>query len=361
MILPRVKPEHAPYRLGDSRVRIGGSVYGIAAEIEDPEGLAWAALNLMDGTRTPAEVTEEIAARYPELSVATATKVVNALVESGYIEDSAPPVTDELTARERERYRRNREFFRWVDLRPPGHSWESQIRLKDARVVVLGLGGTGSHAAWSLAAAGIGHIHCVDPDTVELSNLNRQILYTETDLGLPKADVAVRRLKAVNSDITVTGDRRRIDIREAMASLLADCDVLALCADEPRGADGLRHWANRACMAAGIPWVGGGYSGPLVTVCTVAPGGPCFECLQAAASEEQRRQGRETPVELGWPGVLATTAALSGQLTAQAVISLITGIPGIAPGFLAGLNVIAPDHHVFARYRRREDCSVCAN
>lgn len=340
-------------------MRIGGDVYGIASEIEDPGGLAWAALNLMDGTRTPDEIVNALTARFPELSAAAATGIVDALVRSGHIEDADSNVPDGLTRRERERYLRNRDFFRWVDLGPPGNPWDPQLRLKSARVVVLGLGGTGSHAVWSLAAAGVGRIHCVDSDTVELSNLNRQILYTEADVGRRKVDVALRRLQAVNSDITITGECRRVGGQEALAPLLADCDVLALCADEPRGDAGLRRWANRACRSAGVSWVGGGYSGPLVTTCVMGPEGPCFECLQHAAREERRRKGGQASVELGWPGVLATTAALSGQLVAQAVISLLTGIPGTAPGYLTGLNVIAPDQHFFVRPERRDDCPAC--
>lgn len=359
MMFPRVKPEHAPYRLTDSRVRIGGDIYGIASEIEDPGGLAWAALNLMDGTRTQGDVVDALAARFPEQSVATVTGIVNALVRSGHVED-ANSVPDGLTSREQERYLRNRDFFRWVDLSPSGNPWDPQLRLKRARVVVIGLGGTGSHAVWSLAACGVGRIHCVDSDTVELSNLNRQILYTEADIGRRKVDVAVRRLSAVNSDITVTGECRRIDGEEALAPLVAGCDVLALCADEPRGEAGLRSWVNRACLSAGICWVGGGYSGPLVTTCVIGPQGPCFECLRHAAFEERRRMGRRTSAEFGWPGVLSTTAALSGQLVAQAVISLLTRIPVITPGYLTGLNVIAPEQHFFVRPERRDDCDLCS-
>ncbi|MEV5410395.1 HesA/MoeB/ThiF family protein [Thermopolyspora sp. NPDC052614] len=360
-MLPRVKAEHAPYRLSDSRVRIGGDIYGIASEIEDPGGLAWAALNLMDGTRTQDDIVDALTALFPELPVTSVARIVDALVRSGHIEDANSAAPEELTPREQERYLRNRDFFRWVDLSPHGNPWHPQLRLKSARVVVIGLGGTGTHAVWSLAAAGVGRVHCVDSDTVELSNLNRQILYTEADIGRRKVDVALRRLKAVNSDITITGENRRIDGQEALLPLLADCDVLALCADEPRGEAGLRHWANRACLSAGVPWVGGGYSGPLVSTCVTGPGGPCFECLQHAAEQERRRKGHPATADFGWPGVLATTAALSGQLIAQAVISLLTEIPRIAPGYLTGINVIAPDQHFFVRPERRADCPVCAS
>lgn len=70
--------------------------------------------------------------------------------------------------------------------------------------------------------------------------------------------------------------------------------------------------------------------------------------------------GRRTSAEFGWPGVLSTTAALSGQLVAQAVISLLTRIPVITPGYLTGLNVIAPEQHFFVRPERRDDCDLCS-
>jgi hypothetical protein len=82
---------------------------------------------------------------------------------------------------------------------------ESEIR--DATVTILGVGGSGGIAALALAASGVGHLNCVDPDVVELSNLSRQILYTEADIGQPKADSAVTRLIQLNSDIKITGQR----------------------------------------------------------------------------------------------------------------------------------------------------------
>lgn len=351
---PRVKPEHLPYRSVDGSVRIGGEIYGLAAEIDDPVGLAWEALSLMDGHRSVDEIAGRLRARFPGLRSREATEIMNVLIGSGYVEDAAASPPDELTQRERDRYSRSQAYFRHVDLRPGGHGWEAQVRLKDARVVLLGLGGTGSHAAWALAASGVGSLHCVDSDHVELSNLNRQVLYTQEDIGLPKADAAVERLRAANSDITVTGEHRRISDMEEVAELIEERDVLALCADEPRGE--IRVWASQACTAAGLPWVGGGYDGPLVTVGVFGPGGSCYECLSAG---EANRLVESRPVNLGHTGVIAPSAGVSGSLVAEAVIASITGIPSVPPGYIYGVNLIAPDHHVYVRHPPRGDCA-CA-
>ncbi|WP_203944739.1 HesA/MoeB/ThiF family protein [Planotetraspora thailandica] len=351
---------HEPFRLDDGTVRIGGEIYGLAGEIADPLGGAWAALTLMDGTRTPEQIAATVCGTVPGVSAAAAQELIGALIASGHVEDAAAGMPDELSERERERYGRGQAFFHFVDLTPRPHSWEAQVRLKRARVVVLGLGGTGSHAAWALAATGVGRIHCVDADVVETSNLNRQVLYDEGDVGRAKVDVAVARLRRVNSDIEVTGERRRVDGVAALRSLLDGCDVLALCADEPRGhgvGDGIRIWANRVCAGSGVPWVGGGYDGPLVTVGTFERGrGACYECL---IDGETRRRGRDLPVDLGGPGVVAVSAGVSGLLVAHAVTSLITGVPRPASGSFVGINLIAPDHHVLVRHSPRPGCPVC--
>jgi molybdopterin/thiamine biosynthesis adenylyltransferase len=359
MRLPRVKPEHQPHRFDDGTIRIGGEVYGIAGEIADPHGWVWAALDLLDGTREPAKASTELGALFPAMRPVDAASIVAGLIDSGYLEDTAAALPAELSPNERDRYSRNKAFFRRVDLTPREHGWEAQLRLKNARVVLLGLGGTGSHAAWALAAAGVGRIHCVDSDVVELSNLTRQMLYTEDDLGRSKVGTAIRRLRQVNSDIEVTGERRRITNQHALTDLLTDCDVFALSADEPRDlpdGQGIRVWVNRECAAAGVPWAGGGYNGPLATVGVFAPEGPCYECL-SAGEEALRRPG--TPVDLGGPGVIGPSAGISGQLLAYEVISLITGVPGTPPGYIRGLNLIAPDQLVHVRHPPLDSCHLC--
>ncbi|MFC6083481.1 HesA/MoeB/ThiF family protein [Sphaerisporangium aureirubrum] len=355
ILRPRVKREHRPHRYGDGRVRVGGAIYGLAAEISDPQGWVWAALTLMDGTLPVPEIVERLERRFPELSARQAESVVVQLIGSGYVEDAAAEPPSELTPRELERYSRNYAYFRRVDLIPRAHGWEAQLALKRARVVVLGLGGTGSHVAWALAAAGVGWLHCVDPDVVELSNLSRQVLYAEADVGMAKVDAALRRLREVNSDVAVSGDRARVASAAELGRLVRGADMLALCADEP-GGHGLRVWANRVCAGAGIPWAGGGYSGPLVTVGVYTPGGPCYECVSAA---EQARHPPGARVDLGGPGVLATSAGLTGHLLAHAVITQLTGVPPLPSGRVFGLNLIAPDQHIDIRHPRRGDCPVC--
>jgi molybdopterin/thiamine biosynthesis adenylyltransferase len=344
MIRPRVKPEHAPYRVSGNKIRIGGASLGIAAEISDPGGWAWTMLAAMDGSRSLPEVVDFVHAAHPEQPAGTLRRGAEQLLASGYIEDAGAPVPDGLTERDLSRHDRALGFFRWLDLTPRASSWEPQARLREARVTIVGVGGTGGVAALALAASGVGHLHCVDPDEVELSNLSRQILYTEDDIGTPKADAAMARLRHLNSDIRISGQRLEITCAEDVLGLAQDCDVLLLAADRPPE---VRAWANRACLAAKRPWVDAGYHGPLIQAGAFVPGeGRCWECSRLTLQDRHAEAGAypdDAPERRGAVGyaVGATSAGFSGYLAAHLVTSLITGVPPVAPGRIETINLAA--------------------
>jgi molybdopterin/thiamine biosynthesis adenylyltransferase len=348
---PRTKPEHAPYRIAGQKIRIGGGVYGIAAEITDPAGWLWTLLSTADGTSGPAGIIGQVCRAHPAAAEPDVRDALNGLIAAGYMEDAAAAEPADFTPREQERYARSMQYHRWVDLAPRSSPWDVQRMLRGARVVVIGLGGTGAAAALSLAASGIGHLHCIDADAVELSNLNRQVLYTEADIGKPKADAAVARLRQLNSDVEITAGRRLIASGDDCAAAVAGHDLLALCADRP---DDLRRWANRACLDAKVPWVDGGYYGPLITAGAYVPGvGACWECLRAG------EPGSSVPRAPGHPAT-AVAAGLSGQLVAHLAMALLTGAMPVTPGTVYGINLMVPGEPVVIEHPRRSNCPACA-
>jgi molybdopterin-synthase adenylyltransferase len=360
---PQLKPEHAPYRIAGNRIRIGGVSYGVAAEIEDPAGWVWILLESLDGTRAPSAVVDQVVRLHPAVSPETVRAGLAQLIESGYVEDAAAPDPVGLTERDKERYDRARGYFRWLDLTPRASTWEPQDRLRRARVTVVGVGGTGGAAALALAAAGVGRLHCVDPDVVELSNLSRQVIYTEDDIGVPKVEAAVARLCRLNTDITVSGQRLRIGSAAEVLPLAGGCDVLLLSADQPPE---VRVWANRACIAANRPWVDAGYHGPLVQVGQYVPGtGACWECLHDASQERHAALGAyfgdapERGAAVG-AAVGAVPTGISGYLAAHQVISLLTGVPPAMPGTIQAINLAALDAPFILADPPRRGCPGCA-
>ncbi|MEU4743534.1 ThiF family adenylyltransferase [Actinosynnema sp. NPDC023658] len=322
---------------GDETVRLGGIVPGLRRDLVDRSGWRWQLFCLLNGSRTVDDVVSTMAEVFPGVPAHLVRAVVGDLESAGYLED-ADAAVDAVD----ERYRGSAELYGWMDLSPHRTGADAQKRLQKASVAVIGLGGAGCTAVLDLVLAGVGRVHCVDRDVVERSNLGRQILYTEADVEKFKAHVAVRKLREHNSAIDVTGEVFEVTGQNDLRGFAEKFDVLLLTADKPSQ---IRSWANRACLATGTPWVYGGYHGPLTGAGLFRPGeGACFECVQA----EQRAQvGVSTRME--WPpaagqepphAVDATTAGLTGNFAARAVISLLTGIPRAPSNLQFGYNVV---------------------
>lgn len=362
---PTVKPEFWPVRLGEDVVRIGGAFPGIAKDARDPDGWVWALVTRLDGTRSVRRIIEELAAEgfgatHHDLA-AEVRADLDTLIQVGFIEDAAAP--DILTDRERYRYSRGLAWWRVMDRSPRLSASDIQVQLKAARVAIAGLGGVGCTAALNLAQSGVGHLHLVDSDIVELSNLNRQVLYTERDIGRPKVQVAVERLRAHNTDIAVSGERLTVTGPDVLARLAGRCDVLVLAADRPAS---IRSWANQAGLRTGTPWVHGGYSGPLVNIGTYRPdGGPCFDCAYLAQRRREAASPRRTPAPGRPPApqaASACSAGLAGHLVARAVLSLITGVPSTPPNHEYGFNLITLENCVLASPGTAlPDCPACGS
>jgi molybdopterin/thiamine biosynthesis adenylyltransferase len=188
----------------------------------------------------------------------------------------------------------------------PGFGDEEQRRLSESHVAVLGLGGVGCPAALYLTAAGIGSLILVDRDVVEISNLNRQILFCESDLGCLKAEAAGRRLLSLNPGMkvkTVTDDLKESD----MPALLEGCQFVLDCFD--RNADRLA--VNRVCMSLGIPASHGFAQDFSGEVFNVIPGeSACLAC----ALDENFPEPDITPVMGVTTGLVGTAMAATAIL-----------------------------------------------
>lgn len=186
-----------------------------------------------------------------------------------------------------------------------------QQRLRAARVALIGVGGVGSPAALYLAAAGAGALRLIDPDTVAVSNLQRQILFGAHDLDRAKTDAGRDRLAALNPHVAVEALSIRFEASSA-PDLLDGCDlVLDGCDDFAT-----RLAVNAACVAAEIPLVSGAlgrWSGQV----GVFEGRPCYRCLVSEPPPEAETCARV--------GVLGAVAGVIGSLAAVEAIKRLTG------------------------------------
>lgn len=210
-------------------------------------------------------------------------------------------------------------------------------------MLVLGAGGLGAPVLAYLGAAGVGQVTVVDHDLVELSNLNRQLLFTEADLGQRKAVVAARRLGALNPGVVWRYLDRPLD-RELAASECLDADLAVDCADN----DAARRTLAAAAVAAGVPLLHGAVAGFEGSVAAFAPAGrPCFSCLHPQPPEP-------TPT----PPVLGAVAGVVGALMATTAIRCLAGIGPARFGELLLLD-LERDSFDWVQVAARPECELC--
>jgi molybdopterin/thiamine biosynthesis adenylyltransferase len=238
-------------------------------------------------------------------------------------------------------------YARHILLRELGGT--GQVRLKAARVLVVGAGGLGSPLALYLAAAGIGTIGLVDADVVELSNLQRQVAHGTADIGRPKVDSAAESLRRINPLVQVITHNERLDAAN-MTRLLAGYDIIC---------DGTDNFETRflladACVAARKTLITAAvlrFEGQLSTF-KPHEGGPCYRCLYP-----------EPPPEGLVPscseaGILGSVTGVMGTLQATEVVKEITGIGKSLAGYLLVWNALDAE---FRKIRLKKDpaCPVC--
>lgn len=213
----------------------------------------------------------------------------------------------ELTDQEMLRYNRQ-IMLKSVD-------FDGQEKLKASRVLIVGIGGLGCAAAQYLASAGVGKLTLVDFDTVSLSNLQRQILHTDANLGQPKVESAKVRLSAINPHIQIEVVNRKCTPNE-WQSLIAQADLVLDCTDNVE----VRNQLNLQCFAQKRPLVSGSairFEGQ-VAVFTYQENEPCYQCLSQLFGENAL-----SCVEAG---VIAPIVGVIGSLQALEAIKLLLNI-----------------------------------
>jgi molybdopterin-synthase adenylyltransferase len=357
VVQPRIKAGHDPERMPDGMIRIGPR--GASTVIRHQAEWVWPLLQAMDGTRTVAGLVAVVTAAYGGARPDHVQAAVEQLIREGFVYDAAAPVPAELAGYDlQERYRKPARYYAALDRRPEAVSvWRQQARLLRSKVTLVGVGGAGGVAALELAAAGVGELHLVDPDHVELPNLSRQIVFAEDDIGNPKVDAAAVRLYMLNSGVKVTRERTLITGPGDLLPLARDCDVLLLTADRPRALPG---WANEACLAEGRPWVDAGYQGLRVQAGAYQPGtGPCRACVFDTWAQTAADRGILAVDPQDRPAVTAAVpTAMAGAMAAHLVIGLLTGSPPVSPGVQAIHLTSAVEAFCYAP-PARPDCPAC--
>jgi len=316
--------------------------------------------DLLEGKYTADEVLTRLLDRHPRLGRPQAERVLAVLEECGALIDEGIDRPDGLTAEDAVRH--DRQIRYWAGFERAGSSpnrYDYQLALKRSAVGIIGIGGLGSVTAFLLVASGIGKIVTIDPDVVELSNLNRQLLYTEADVGRPKVEAAGDRLRQINSGLEYEGLRDRISSLAQAVEFCRLVDFVAVTADQPRGY--LRRWIAQAAHITGTDYA---VFGSLIMGPTVVPGkSPCFGCYEAAL--------RANDPEYDWfceqadssPPVQSAPTYVGPLVAGLMCKDVIHHLAGAGDVVTAGAVLrFFPETSETARMPlvRRADCRVCA-
>ena len=226
---------------------------------------------------------------------------------------------------------------------------DAQARFASAHALIIGVGGLGAPAAQFLAAAGVGTLSLCDADSVDLTNLQRQILYATADVGQRKVDAAAARLSSINPHVTIVKIARRIGEAD-LQPLVAAADVVIDCCDN----FATRHAVNRACVGARTPLVSGAalrFDGQLAVFDTRNPASPCYHCLFGEGDELEETR-------CATMGVFAPLVGIVGSTQAAEALKLLAGVGQSLAGRLLLLDALTMEWRE-VRVPRDPDCPVC--
>ncbi len=315
---PRMKQTTSQVETPEGDLYLLRAAVGKDIRIEGPTEQDRRLLGALDGQHTRKELDEE----FGESEVGD---LLAQLDELCVLEDAAD---DDLVPKDTmARFDRQLRYFSDVTEGPTPS--QCQAKLEAARIAVLGVGGLGGWSALSLACVGVGEMLLVDFDRVDLTNLNRQVLYSEDDIGRAKAEAAAERLGSFNSRMRIEAMDRRLGSEAEIAAAIEGYDVVIDAVDWP--AHEIEHWVNSACFAAGIPYVAMSHFPPFARIGPFyVPGKTgCYACQEISYRRSyplfdlviEQNRATESPA-----GTLGPACGLIGNLIALDIMHHLTGL-----------------------------------
>lgn len=226
-----------------------------------------------------------------------------------------------------------------------------QQKLLDATVLIVGMGGLGCPAAMYLAAAGVGHLVIADDDSVELTNLQRQIAHSQQDIGTAKVSSAAETLKDMNPGVKITALNQRL-LGDDLDQTVSNMDVVVDACDNFTS----RFAINRSCIRNRKPLVSGAairMQGQVAVFDSTQAESPCYQCLYSEA------EGDDEAASCSQNGVMAPLVGIIGSVQAMETIKVITGIGSTLAGRLLLLDASTMQWREM-KLPRDKDCAACS-
>lgn len=358
---PLINPIYPVYFTDSVSVRVGITGDKMI-EFDDENGSIYQLIKLMDGTRDISDITRLIQAEYPEITYEEIKDAISEIERLGFL-TSSNPADHELKDYEMERFKGNINFISHYT--PPlQNPAVYQEKLSNSHITIIGMGAFGCSILFNAAGLGIKRVRIIDFDTVSLSNLNRQMLFSESDIGRLKVDAAKEFMHSFYSDMEIETIDAEIDENTSIEALIAGTDLVILAADQPYLL--LPRWLNKACTKMGVPFVGGGINLTRGQVYTIIPG--VTGCLDCSYLENFRKIPDYESIVKKWlelnfiPPNTATAPTLmmiTGLISSE-IFKLLTGLGNmITTAKRISFDFNSYEIEEMSSWERQVDCPAC--
>ncbi len=357
---PRLKSTIQFYPLDDKVFFVST---GLALKFDDPTGFLASVCQTLDGKKDINAIENELKVKHPEQTQYLADSL-SALDKAKLIENAQVKPTPGLNHYDLQRWSKNIEFF-GTFASYETNKFESQECLKNVKITLLGLGGLGSHILYDLAALGIRHIRAVDFDKVELSSLNRQILYSESDVEL-KTQAAERRIKKFSPKGKFEFINKKLESQKDVENVVAGSDFV-ICVTDKRQKN-MQSWLNQSCVKHNITYIDGWLDTKKATLFSVIPGiSGCTECwkqhvvrqdsIASILNEIELQKGEQ---RLLAPTIVPFVSALTGFMLTE-LIKMITGISTVqTTNKLTTFDFESLRINAIETWGKQIDCKTCS-
>jgi len=230
----------------------------------------------------------------------------------------------------------------------PQFDYDGQASLLNARVLIIGVGGLGSAAASYLAASGVGQLVLSDPDTVEMSNLQRQIIHSENRIGMNKAQSAALRIAEINSDVQVQAVDYALD-ETSLSKQIVNADVVLDCSDNSE----TRRTVNRLAWSLATPLVSAAairFEGQLMVVDPRKSDCPCYDCVYPESNNQEATCSES--------GILSPVVGMMGVFQALEAIKLLSAVGESLTHCLTSFDGLTGQWRSFG-VRKSKTCPTC--
>ncbi|WJP96756.1 HesA/MoeB/ThiF family protein [Macrococcus bovicus] len=349
-----------PYYVMPEGIYLGEDEYN-SVIIDNSDSKIEYLFSLINGGYTIEEIIIKCNEQYNEDMTQDIQEIFQTLSNQGYIENECFEDTV-LTEYLKERYKANLNYYSlFLDMY--GNKYELQKKINDTPITLLGVGGLGSQILYHLASLGFHNITILDYDHLELSNFNRQLLYSESDIGKLKTELAEERILQYNPNINLKVLNKKIGSVEDVEEAIQNSEYVLCVADKPTMF--IQEWVNEAVVKLNIPLITGGILNKRGRFMTTLPDQGCLECHKLSLIENdanvqnQLEQLHKLDYQRNNAAISSNVAILAGILVNE-FLDVVTGINNpISHNKIMEIDFTNYKVNELSEWSKMKKCKVC--